>query len=193
MSISPVPGGLMAAPRRWDFLASVMMEQGYKTFVEVGCKEGRTTGHILKTVPDSRVVAIDPWLKQEKGDDPTRETYEEWDFEKIEKEFWSNVGEAKERCTMLRTTSKDAATKADWDYGRRGDDACDLVFIDALHDYESVMEDISLWWPKVRKGGILAGHDFNHKWPGVERAVADHFNLMGVGVGFDSVWFVIKR
>jgi len=216
MSISPVPGGLMAAPRRWDFLATLMIEQGYKTFVEVGCKEGRTTGHILKTVPDSRAVAIDPWIKNPGDSNPgsrdyavyvkDRETYEEWDFGKIEKEFWANVGgENIPRCKMQRETSKEAADGWElsapfgWDHaegtttGGTKAKPADLVFIDALHDYESVMQDISLWWPKVRQGGILAGHDYNHKWPGVERAVADHFNLMGVGVGFDSVWFVIKR
>ena len=69
----------------------------------------------------------------------------------------------------------------------------DIVFIDALHDYDSVYEDIRLWWPRVRVGGMLCGHDFNHQWPGVERAVADSFNLMQVGVTSDSVWFVLKQ
>lgn len=178
---------ILAQPRRWDVLASFMLEQGYKSFVEVGCKEGRTTGHILKTVPDSRAIAIDPWIQQEASDDPTRETYKDWDFAKIEREFWENVGEAKERCGMLRLTSEEAAR-----VGCMQGDPFDLVFIDALHDYDSVKQDIALWWPHVRIGGMLAGHDFNHKWPGVERAVADSFNLMHVGVSSDSVWFVVK-
>ena len=196
MSISPVPGGLIASPRRWDFLAGLMLEQGYKTFVEVGCKEGRTTGHILKTVPDSRVIAIDPWIVQEANpNDPTKETYESWDFEKIKAEFAQNTGghwipgSVEGRCIHCQTYSDLAATR-NLTVKQRA--PFDLVFIDALHDYENVMQDISLWWPLVRKGGILAGHDFNHKWPGVERAVADHFNLLDVGVGFDSVWFVVK-
>lgn len=180
--------GLSNEPRRWDFLTTLMIEQGYKTFVEVGCKSGRTTGHILKTVPDSRVIAIDPWMKQEASDDPTKETYEAWDFEKIKREFWENVGEHKGRCTMLQHTSESAAKSIPW----ATLPPIDLVFIDALHDYEHVKQDIALWWPKVRIGGMLAGHDFNHKWPGVERAVAEAFNLMQVGVGPDSVWFIVK-
>lgn len=186
--ISPVPGGLMNSPRRWDFLATMMIELGYKSFVEVGCKEGRTTGFILKNVPDSHVVAIDPWIEQESSTDPTKETYQEWDFGKIACEFWANVGEHTDRCNMVRSTSEHAANLTFQD----ADGTFDLVFIDALHDYEHVMQDISLWWPKVRSGGVLAGHDFNHKWPGVERAVADHFNLADIGVGFDSVWFIVK-
>lgn len=177
---------LVEGPRRWDVLAGFMNEMGFKTFVEVGCKEGRTTGHILKNAPDARAIAIDPWIAQPKGSDPKRETYASWDFEEIERAFWENVGEDKERCTMYRATSKDAATDVP-------DGGVDLVFIDALHDYESVKEDIALWWPKVRAGGMLAGHDFNHQWPGVERAVAEGFDLMQVGIAPDSVWFVIKR
>lgn len=194
---------ILAQPRRWDVLASFCLEQGYKTFVEVGCKEGRTTGHILKNVPDSRVIAIDPWIANPapKNGDPTREDYEKWDFAKIEAEFWGNVGDAK-GIEMLRMTSEqaiDLLNNGRLPNGRddlvtpRPDEQFDLIFIDALHDYESVMQDIALWWPKVRVGGCLSGHDFSHQWPGVERAVADSFNLMQVGVASDSVWFILKN
>ncbi len=193
---------ILAEPRRWDVLASFMLQQNYRTFVEVGAKEGRTTGFILKHVPDSRVIAIDPWIANPapKNGDATREDYENWDFEKIEREFWENVGENKDRCTMLRLTSAQAAaTYARADIGRKGVavdvlvDTSDIVFIDALHDYESVKQDIALWWPKVRVGGMLALHDFNHQWPGVERAVAESFNLLHVGVASDSVAFIVKQ
>lgn len=193
MSLQVGHTGLIDAPRRWDVLASFMLEQGYKTFVEVGCKHGVTTGHILKTVPESEVIAIDPWMKQEKSADPTKETYQDWDFADIERQFWENVGGHKDRCTMLRLTSKDASDTGLFDpLDVLYFDPIDIVFIDALHDYEHVKQDIGLWWPKVRIGGILAGHDFNHKWPGCERAVAESFDLMHVGVAPDSVWFVIK-
>lgn len=41
------------------------------------------------------------------------------------------------------------------------DGIADLVFIDGAHDYRSVMADILAWKPKVRPGGVLAGHDFD--------------------------------
>lgn len=39
------------------------------------------------------------------------------------------------------------------------DGSFDFVFIDANHQYLQVLRDIDTWWPKVRAGGILAGHD----------------------------------
>ena len=40
------------------------------------------------------------------------------------------------------------------------DNHFDFVYLDARHDYCAVAEDIKHYWPKVRPGGILAGHDF---------------------------------
>lgn len=36
----------------------------------------------------------------------------------------------------------------------------DWVYIDARHDYESVKQDLELWYPKVRRGGVFSGHDY---------------------------------
>lgn len=184
---------LMQQPRRWEVIAQFMLAQGYKTFVEVGAKEGRTTGHILKTVPDSRVIAIDPWcpMPAQKGV-VGGETYEEWDFAKIEAEFWANVGESKDRCTMLRMTSEDAVRRLGTGPAVAEFPSIDVIFIDAAHDYENVKKDIRRWWPLVRIGGCFLMHDFNHKWPGTERAIAESFNLMDVGLAPDSLAFILK-
>lgn len=169
-------------PRRWDVLAQMLNEDGFTSFVEVGCKEGRTTGHVLAHCPNVHVTAIDPWRPMlEQKDVKGGETYEQWDFGAIEDAFWQNVGEHRDRVAMLRQTSLEAAAHVE---------PADLVFIDGAHDYDSVVTDISTWLQKVRPGGILAGHDFNHKWPSVHRAVADSFNLMRVMIAPDSVWWV---
>ena len=44
----------------------------------------------------------------------------------------------------------------------------DFIYVDARHDYCGVAEDLADWWPKLRPGGILAGHDYLHAgeaWP----------------------------
>jgi predicted O-methyltransferase YrrM len=52
------------------------------------------------------------------------------------------------------------------------DKSLDFVFIDASHEYEDVKNDIYHWMKKVKKGGVLAGHDLN-SYPGVTKAVEE--------------------
>ena len=40
------------------------------------------------------------------------------------------------------------------------DESLDFVYIDANHTYESVKEDIDTWYRKVKKGGLVMGHDY---------------------------------
>lgn len=48
----------------------------------------------------------------------------------------------------------------------------DLVYIDANHLQQHVEADISAWWPTIRPGGVLAGHDYQaSEFPGVSEAV----------------------
>lgn len=43
---------------------------------------------------------------------------------------------------------------------RFGDGALDFVYLDARHDCPSVVQDLHAWYPTLRRGGILAGHDY---------------------------------
>jgi predicted O-methyltransferase YrrM len=47
----------------------------------------------------------------------------------------------------------------------------DFVFLDADHSLKGTAAAISAWLPKVRPGGIFAGHDFTPEHPGVVEAV----------------------
>ena len=53
------------------------------------------------------------------------------------------------------------------------DESFDFIYIDTDHSYKVTESCIRLWWPKVKKGGILAGHDYNsrNKLYGVVEAV----------------------
>lgn len=53
------------------------------------------------------------------------------------------------------------------------DESLDFVFVDAAHTYIDTVELLRLYLPKVKPGGVLAGHDYNSSFPGVVRAVAD--------------------
>lgn len=68
------------------------------------------------------------------------------------------------------------------------DGSIDLVIIDASHDHENVLKDITSWVPKIKKGGIIAGDDFSDSWPGVQSAVKEFFGDNGFSV-YNSTWF----
>lgn len=49
----------------------------------------------------------------------------------------------------------------------------DLVYLDACHSYQCVTDDLTAWLPKLKKGGIMAGHDYQNQDYGVFQAVQD--------------------
>ncbi len=57
--------------------------------------------------------------------------------------------------TKHKSSSVEAATKF-------SDNSLDFVYIDAAHDYENVKKDITAWLPKVKIGGVIAGHDYHY-------------------------------
>jgi hypothetical protein len=71
----------------------------------------------------------------------------------------------------------------------------DFVFLDAAHDEESVRADLAAWWPTIKPGGVMAGHDYDPFWVGVRRAVDEFFRLSEWGARSSLVpncWWVEK-
>ena len=68
----------------------------------------------------------------------------------------------------------------------------DMIFIDAEHDYENVKADIEAWMPHVRKGGILCGHDYCPKFPGVIQAVDEIFTTGYLSIRGNIWWVHVK-
>lgn len=69
-------------------------------------------------------------------------------------------------------------------------ESLDFVFIDADHSYQAVLSDLFCWWPTVRRGGRMAGHDHTLQFPGVIDAVREFF-VGGARVSRSS-WYVDK-
>lgn len=91
---------------------------------------------------------------------------------------------------VLKTDSISASTKFP-------NESIDFVFIDADHRYQFVKNDINAWWPKVKKGGIMAGHDFTWLFPdgfqGVGRAVWEFAYSNKVTFSVSNTSWVIKK
>lgn len=83
--------------------------------------------------------------------------------------------------TKLKMSSIDASKEFK-------DGSVDFVYIDANHKYESVLEDIATWLPKVREFGCIGGHDFHHG--GVQLAVRESFVNKFIKTYEDTSWFI---
>ena len=130
---------------------------------EIGVWRGSLSAAMLRRFSGLFLVMVDPW----KGSVPGLAGEDEVKQACIE--AVSSTDFASDRRCVLRLTSEKASKIIN-------DGSLDFVFIDALHDYENVALDIRLWFPKVKAGGLISGHDYNGRLDrsgagGVKRAV----------------------
>ena len=70
------------------------------------------------------------------------------------------------------------------------DESIDFCFIDGSHEYSDVKADILAYLPKVKKGGILSGHDYDKIWSGVIQAVDETLGEVEV---LHGSWIYYKK
>jgi len=181
-----------------------------KKGIEVGVSRGRNAYNMLESFPNLHLIGIDPW--------------EAFEPEHVSRKFAADFFEARprvrqhrvfrhifktqeyheqnyeiakatlepfsDRIDLWRTTSQQASTQI-------GDETQDLVFIDGDHTQANI--DVPLWFAKVKRGGILCGHDYGnwHDWAGhwnVKPSVDKLCEDTGLSVRLFRchVWFVVK-
>lgn len=146
----------------------------HKRCVEVGVARGEFTREILAMQPAS-LLLVDPWRHQSDevypGDpcNVSNPSFQAW-YEEVR----STLGSS-DRVTIARETSLEAAAGV-------APATLDFVYIDARHTEAAVAADMRAWWPKLKAGGWLTGHDFQME--SVQRAVAAFCAENGVVLGF---------
>lgn len=147
------------------------------TFVEIGCWKGKSAAYmaveIINSGKDIEFYCIDSWKGDTIGGVGKIDVYDE---------FLSNMQPIINNIKIIRDLSVNASKKFK-------DKSLDFVFIDASHDYESVKQDINAWFPKIKQGGTLAGHDY-HKAFGVKKAVDEwkSQNNLRINTNYNNVW-----
>jgi predicted O-methyltransferase YrrM len=157
---------------------------------EVGVYRGNTSEALLRELPDLRLWLVDPWRPYDGAAQFGQGNQVSFDRAMAATMFWTEF--ACTRRFVLRECSTQAAS-------RFADGELDFVFIDANHLYEHVCADIKAWWPKVRRGGMLMGHDYGvyrdatGEW-GVSRAVDEFVAATDreLLTGLDGTWCVVR-
>jgi hypothetical protein len=133
------------------------------TLCELGVWQGRSLCSVADLILKKKikVIAVDTF----KGTDAEGDAHKFAKQNDLYKVFQANVERFGLDVMTYEMTTHEASKCIQQDI--------DLLFIDAGHTYEDVKEDIEDWLPLVK--GTIAGHDYSPNWPGVIKAVDEHF------------------
>lgn len=73
------------------------------------------------------------------------------------------------------------------------DEDLHLVWVDTEHTYDQVRRELPLWWPKVARGGVFAGHDYHHHHGGVVKAVDEFAKKNGLKLEIVNTAWLIRK
>jgi hypothetical protein len=151
-------------------------------FVEVGCYLGRSTIIMAKMIAASgksiSFHAVDHFKGH--GAEPDELGVADSHDGSLRPLFERNLASygVSDRVGIIEGDSAESADLFD-------NGTCDFVFIDADHTCEAVSRDIRAWAPKIRPGGVLAGHDYCME---SVRTAVDHSSLLGVKKTSRDCW-----
>ena len=158
-------------------------------FVEIGCWLGKSSVYmgveIINSGKDIKFDCIDSWNFAPGEIDPDFVAPEDVMIDKVYDEFLMNVTPLSSVLTSYRVNSIDGSKLYK-------DNSLEFVYIDASHTYNNVMDDLECWFPKVKDGGFIGGHDYV-VGNGVHRAVNGFFNNKKIDRREDNTWLYYKK
>jgi hypothetical protein len=120
--------------------------------VEIGVQHGVFSMYLLESGLFKKLYSIDPYPVKIPGVFQNGEQYYCNDSNETYEIAVQNLSQYEES-ELIRKYSNVAV----FDFK---DASLDFIFIDGDHTYEGVMNDLTLWWPKLKVGGIMSGHDY---------------------------------
>jgi len=144
---------------------------------EIGVGVGENAYSLLASGRPKKLFLIDCWEYQ----DP-KVYADDFNVAQVgqDERYYSVIQKFKDdnRVEVLKMYSKEAAKKF-------ADNYFDWIYLDSNHGYEAAKEDLALWYPKVKNGGFIVGHDYI-VFPdfGVLRAVNEFITEHGLALEF---------
>jgi hypothetical protein len=162
--------------------------------VEIGVARGAFSEHILALWRGAHLLSVDPWRAAPPDEYVDVSNLSQEGHEEAYEMTKQRLARFGQRSSVWRMTSMEAASQI-------APGSLDFAYLDGRHDYESVKQDLELWYDKLRPGGIFAGHDYRDGvLPqgvfGVRSAVDEFFGAKGLPVKATHVdepwisWFV---
>lgn len=175
-------------PKRAIVLSEILLKNGIlaKSAAEIGVWRGHSSIGFLRLLPSlEKFILVDSWTQYPdyttSGDNKAHTFLLQDKLICEDRVYFFN-----NKIEILPQLSLEAASKI-------ADRSLDFIFIDANHSYEYVKQDILVWRPKVKQGGLLAGHDIDlPNFPGVRKAVEETIRGNWY-LGEDAIWWTIVK
>jgi hypothetical protein len=150
--------------------------------VEIGVASGGNARNLLGELPIKKLWLVDPYTSYFEGGRVCDCSKEKEEAKRALSKFSQVV--------FVEKTSEEAVKDIDGNL--------DFVYIDGNHDYLFVKKDIELYYPLVKVGGVIGGHDYSPFYLGVIRAVSEFAEKHNFKMGIDffvafSDWWIIRK
>jgi hypothetical protein len=153
--------------------------------VEIGVHLGDFSKLIVTLARPKKLTLIDPWRYRREpqfaetlyGGATVNQKVMDQRYQKVLQDFDKHIEQG--MVEVLRATSREAVKHFE-------DGTLDFVYIDGDHRYTAVAEDIRLYWPKIKAGGVLVGDDYrmNANSEGVTKAFGELLSAPDIFVEF---------
>lgn len=141
-----------------DALPKFFRRMGLTTGAEIGVYRGAFTEKFC--LEGLKTYAIDPWI----GYSGSGRSEKKQEMQNLNYSIAQKTLSPYKNCTILKKTSMEALN----DFKQ---ESLDFVYIDGDHRFRFIAEDISEWYQKVRKGGIISGHDYLNSKTGATNVI----------------------
>jgi hypothetical protein len=172
---------------RWNTLARFVNTNGWTRGAELGIHDGVNYRFLINNCPNLHLIGVDLYEAQPENNGPEKWTPGEnghpWKHEDYYQNMLNFSVQNPDRTMIIKDYTTEAAKMVP-------DGTLDFVFIDADHGYEGCLRDIKAWDQKVRKGGVVFGHDIH--FPTVTQAVTEFYGENSWNVEDDFIWWVQK-
>lgn len=137
--------------------------------IEIGVCKCDYSKVIINTFPLKKIYLLDAWKHYDMSEYPDGSNYGQEVQDKLYQNCLNFAKQYGDKVVVIRKESAEGSKDFENNF-------FDFIYIDANHTYKYVAEDMRLWYPKLKKGGLFAGHDYvdlvvnGGKW-GVKTAV----------------------
>ena len=169
-------------------LESFLREDMYKMFaemrlntgVEIGVEKGKNAQTMFEIIPGLKLFGVDPYKQHPQASYAYDAARRGWDDKRLQNWKRQCLNRMKgKNFALFEGFSEDVVKRIE-------DNSLDFFYLDADHSYDFVMQDIILWGRKIRKGGIISGHDYypnkdrSPRRAKVTQAIDDYTNVHGI-------------